>query len=63
MNLGFLSGNTGLYDRLTSEEMVRYYADLHEMSNSDYISSRNKLFDLLLCMILQVGELAKQVLE
>jgi len=47
MNLGFLSGNTGLYDRLTSEEMVRYYADLHEMSNSDYISSRDKLFDLL----------------
>ena len=46
-NLGFLSGNTGLYDRLTAEEMVKYYADLHEMSDKKYKHSRDYLFDLL----------------
>ena len=46
-NLGFLSGNTGLYDRLTSEEMVKYYADLHEMPDADFQKSRDRLFALL----------------
>ena len=46
-DFGFLSGNTGLYERLTAEEMVRYYADLHEMGNTEYNQSRNRLFDLL----------------
>ena len=46
-SLGFLSGNTGLYDRLTAEEMVRYYADLHKMSDIDFITSRDKIFSLL----------------
>jgi len=46
-SLGFLSGNTGLYDRLTAEEMVRYYADLHEMSDNDFQQSRDRLFALL----------------
>ena len=45
--LGFLSGNTGLYDRLTAEEMVRYYANLHEMTEADYQKSRDRLFKLL----------------
>ena len=42
-SLGFLSGNTGLYDRLTAEEMVKYYADLHDMAGSDFIESRISL--------------------
>ncbi len=46
-SLGFLSVNTGLYDRLTAEEMVKYYADLHEMSDADFIESRDHLFSLL----------------
>ena len=46
-NLGFLSGNTGLYDRLTAEEMVKYYADLHEMPDADFQKSRDRLFALL----------------
>lgn len=29
--LGFLSGNTGLYGRLTASEMVRYYGELHRV--------------------------------
>lgn len=28
-NIGFLSGTTGLYHRLTAEEMVRYFGELH----------------------------------
>ena len=46
-SLGFLSGNTGIYDRLTCEEMVKYYADLHTMDRDKYQESKNKLFDLL----------------
>ena len=46
-NLGFLSGNTGLYDRLTAEEMVKYYANLHEMPDADFQKSRDRLFALL----------------
>ena len=46
-SLGFLSGNTGLYDRLTAEEMVYYYAKLHEMSHSEFEKNRNYLFKLL----------------
>ena len=46
-SLGFLSGNTGIYDRLTCEEMVKYYADLHSMDKDKYHESKNKLFDLL----------------
>jgi hypothetical protein len=40
-SLGFLTGNTGLYDRLTPNEMVRYFADLHEMDRSTYQSQRD----------------------
>ena len=46
-NLGFLSNNTGLYDRLTAEEMIRYYADLHEISPSRYFKRRKELYSLL----------------
>ena len=46
-SLGFLSGNTGLYDRLTAEEMVKYYADLHGMSNQQFQKNKIELFSLL----------------
>lgn len=45
--LGFLSGNTGLYDRLTAEEMVKYYADLHGMNSAKYHSKRDEIFQIL----------------
>ncbi|MFQ6609476.1 MAG: ABC transporter ATP-binding protein [Fidelibacterota bacterium] len=45
--LGFLTGNTGLYDRLTAEEMVKYYADLYGLEKSTYLKRRDKLFHLL----------------
>jgi len=45
--LGFLTGSTGLYDRLTAHELVRYYADLHGVSESDFQARSDALFDLL----------------
>ena len=46
-NIGFLSNNTGLYDRLTAEEMIRYYADLYGISPPRYFKRRKKLYTLL----------------
>jgi sodium transport system ATP-binding protein len=45
--VGFLTGNTGLYDRLTAEELVRYYGDLHSMDAAVYRRRRDELFSLL----------------
>ena len=45
--LGFLTGNTGLYDRLTPDEMVKYYADLYGMDPQSYKKRREELFSLL----------------
>lgn len=46
-NIGFLTGSTGLYDRLTANELVRYYADLHGVPRADFEKRRDRLFDLL----------------
>lgn len=45
--IGFLTGTTGLYARLTPEEMVKYYANLYGISGKKYIKKRDSLFDLL----------------
>jgi len=45
--LGFLTGNTGLYDRLTPDEMVKYYADLYGMDPQSYRKRKEELFSLL----------------
>jgi sodium transport system ATP-binding protein len=45
--MGFLTGSTGLYDRLTATELVRYYADLHGVPETDFQERRDALFDLL----------------
>lgn len=42
--IGFLTGNTGLYDRLTPVEMVRYHADLHGMRSDRFEERRRDLF-------------------
>jgi len=46
-HLGFLTGNTGLYDRLTPNEMVKYFADLHCLDKATYQTQRDHLFGLL----------------
>ncbi|MBN1222604.1 MAG: ATP-binding cassette domain-containing protein [Candidatus Aminicenantes bacterium] len=45
--LGFLTGTTRLYERLTAEELVRYYADLQGLDRSKYEKRKNELFTLL----------------
>jgi sodium transport system ATP-binding protein len=46
-HIGFLTGNTGLYDRLTATEMVKYHADLHRMDPVLFEERRRKLFTVL----------------
>ncbi len=45
--IGFLSGNTGLYGRLTAREMVEYFGKLYGMDKSAIQSRTEKIFDLL----------------
>ena len=45
--IGFLTGSTGLYDRLTALETVRYVADLHAMDPDRFEARRNELFAAL----------------
>lgn len=46
-NIGFMTGQTALYDRLTPTEMVKYIADLHGMSNDDFNKRKDYLFNVL----------------
>ncbi len=46
-SLGFLTGSTQLYDRLTPNEVVRYYADLHDVPRADFQRRRAEIFAAL----------------
>jgi sodium transport system ATP-binding protein len=46
-HLGFLTGSTQLYDRLTAAELVRYYADLHGVPRAVYVKRRAEIFAAL----------------
>jgi sodium transport system ATP-binding protein len=45
--IGFLTGNTGLYDRLTPSEMIDYFARLNKVNEQNLIQNKKELFDLL----------------
>ncbi len=45
--MGFLTGSTGLYARLTPNELIQYFADLYSIPKETTIERRNKLYDLL----------------
>ncbi|MGX5174603.1 ABC transporter ATP-binding protein [Aliikangiella sp. IMCC44653] len=45
--IGFLSGTTSLYHRLTVKENVQYFGRLHGMSEADLEQETKKIFDLL----------------
>ena len=45
--LGFLTGATGLYDRLTPLELVKYFADLHRIDKATFLRRRDELFERL----------------
>ncbi|MEY5000480.1 MAG: hypothetical protein RLZZ211_516 [Bacteroidota bacterium] len=46
-HIGFLTGSTGLYARLTPLEIIDYYADLYQVSNQEKEERKKYLFDLL----------------
>jgi sodium transport system ATP-binding protein len=46
-HLGFLTGATALYDRLTPDEIVDYYGTLHGVDGSDLLKRRDEYYDLL----------------
>ncbi len=45
--IGFLSGNTGLYGRLTAREMVAYFGQLYGMDTATIKRRTGELFSLL----------------
>lgn len=45
--LGFLTGSTGLYDRLTPKELVKYYADLMGMDAPTFEKRSEEIFNRL----------------
>jgi len=45
--IGFLTGTTGLYSRLTPEEMVKYYANLYGITGQKFREKRDSIFSLL----------------
>jgi sodium transport system ATP-binding protein len=46
-SIGFLTGSTGLYQRLTPNELVRYFADLYQMQPAKFKERKESLFELL----------------
>lgn len=45
--MGFLTGSTGLYARLTPNEVLKYFADLYEIPNAEFEARKKHLYDLL----------------
>ncbi|WP_107037595.1 ABC transporter ATP-binding protein [Brumimicrobium mesophilum] len=46
-DIGFLTGSTGLYERLTANEIIEYFAKLYGVSKSDYEERKEHLYTLL----------------
>lgn len=45
--MGFLTGTTGLYERLTPDEMIHYFGKLNGMDPEVLKARKNRLYDLL----------------
>lgn len=45
--IGFLTGSTGLYARLTPNEFIKYFADLYEVRPEDFERRKEELYTLL----------------
>ncbi|MDY3552087.1 ATP-binding cassette domain-containing protein [Gemmata sp. JC717] len=46
-HVGFLSANTGVYDRMTAWELVEYYGRLHQVPPDELRQRMEELFDTL----------------
>jgi len=45
--IGFLTGSTGLYARLTPDEVIQYFANLYEVPQKEFEERRDYLYTLL----------------
>jgi sodium transport system ATP-binding protein len=45
--IGFLTGSTGLYERLTPDEVLKYFADLNDVSKEDFEKRKEHFYTLL----------------
>ncbi len=45
--IGFLTGSTGLYARLTPNELIKYFADLYNVQSNDFEKRKERLYSLL----------------
>ena len=45
--IGFLTGSTGLYERLTPDEVLKYFADLNDVSKDDFEKRKEHFYSLL----------------
>lgn len=45
--LGFLTGSTGLYARLTPNEVIQYFADLYSIPKDEFEERKEQLYNLL----------------
>jgi len=45
--IGFLTGSTGLYARLTPNELIKYFADLYEIPKDEFEERKEYLYSLL----------------
>lgn len=46
-SIGFLTGSTGLYERLTPDELIAYFAKLHGVEKQAFMKKKDELFTLL----------------
>ena len=46
-SIGFLTGSTGLYQRLTPNELTKYFADLYGVDKVVYEKRKDELYTLL----------------
>lgn len=46
-DIGFLTGSTGLYERLTANEIISYFAKLYGVSDQDFKQRKEHLYELL----------------
>lgn len=45
--MGFLTGSTGLYDRLTPNEIIKFFGELFHVPKAEFKSRKEELFTLL----------------
>ncbi len=45
--IGFLTATSGLYERLTTDEIIKYFADLYDVDHTIFEKRKRDLYDLL----------------